>query len=85
MTVVFLDLWFKLLYVKFKAHDFLTMHMLFQCDNSMHISVSYMSLFEMLLVYLPQFAGKFNVSPECCLVIKLPISSSLFDKLKIKF
>jgi len=37
------------------------------------------------LVYLPRFAGKFSVSSECCLVIKLPSSSGLFDKLKIKF
>jgi len=85
MIVVILDLWFKLLYVKFKARGFLTMHILFQCDNLMHISVPYISLFEMLLVYLPQFAGRFSISPECCLVIKLPSSSSLFNKLKIKF
>jgi len=33
MIVVFLDLWFKLLYIKYEACGFVTMHILFQCDN----------------------------------------------------
>jgi hypothetical protein len=33
MIVVFLDLWFKLLYIKYEALGFLTMHILFRCAN----------------------------------------------------